>query len=205
MIIVVTGGIGSGKSCVCRILAAQYGFHVYEADHKVKELYRTHPSLLGDIEKELGVDLRDDEGIFIPSKLSEIIFADKTVLEKVEALVFPALKEDFHHWMEEYDDGLPFIFESATILEKHQFDGFGDMTVIINAPYALRLKRAGERDGDMLMVEARMAHQKLMNSFSDGVTDRRVDVVIENVGSEDELKLKVAEFVRNLGYNVNVT
>ena len=59
-ILVITGGIGSGKSEVCRILA-QKGLTVqYNADAKVKELYDTVPGLLESIEDRLGCSLRDE-------------------------------------------------------------------------------------------------------------------------------------------------
>ena len=205
MIIVVTGGIGSGKSSVCRILKERYGFHIYEADSKVKQLYDIHPTLLDDIEEGLGRRLRDGNGRFKPSELSNVIFNDRSALEKVESLVFPTLKEDFRQWMNGHDDGKPTVFESATILEKPQFDGFGDTTVLVDAPYAIRLGRAAQRDGDKAGVEARMSHQKLMNSLSDGAEDMRIDHVIDNSGTEDELTAKIDDFVRKIGYNTNVT
>ena len=94
-ILVVTGGIGSGKSEVCRILQKEFGCGLYNADQSVKRLYDTHPTLLEDIEEVTGVILRDDNGRFVPSRLSEKIFSDKELLLKVEDLVFPALNEDF--------------------------------------------------------------------------------------------------------------
>lgn len=204
MIIVVTGGIGSGKSSVCRILAERYGFHIYEADAKVKELYDVHPSLLDEIELALGRRLRDEYGRLMPSELSKVIFSDINALNKVESLVFPALKEDFIKWMTENDDGLPFIFESATILEKPQLEGFGDMTVLVDAPYQIRLQRAASRDGDKARVEARMVHQKLMNDLSNGAADDRIDHVIDNSGTESELMTKIGEFITEIGHNTNV-
>ena len=201
MIIVVTGGIGSGKSHVCSILAEAYGFHVYEADAKVKELYCTHPTLLGDIEDSLGVCLRNSDGVFQPSSLSQIIFNDAAALMKVEDMVFPALIEDFQKWMSGLKDEKPVIFESATVLEKSQFDGFGDMTVLVNAPYSVRLARAGLRDGDSARVESRMGFQKLMNRLSEGEDDPRIDYVIDNSGSMDDLRVRIRDFVLKLGQN----
>ena len=205
MMIVLTGGIGSGKSQVCSILSGMYGFHVYEADAKVKELYCTHPTLLADIENCLGVSLRDNDGKFQPTLLAQIIFKDSDALIKVENIVFPALIDDFQKWMSNLEDERPVIFESATVLEKSQFEGFGDMTVLVNAPYSIRLARAGVRDGDSAKVESRMGFQKLMNRLSEGESDPRIDYVIDNSGSIDELKAKIKDFVLELGKNKNVT
>ena len=205
MIIVLTGGIGSGKSQVCRILSEDYGFHVYEADARVKELYNTHPELLSRIEVALGASFRNAEGDFVPSSLAQVIFCDCNALETVESLVFPVLIDDFNKWMSGITDDLPVIFESATVLEKPQFSGFGDFIVLVNAPYSIRLARAGVRDGDSAKVESRMGFQKLMNRLSEGESDPRIDYVIDNSGSIDELKAKIKDFVLELGKNKNVT
>ena len=61
-VLIVTGGIGSGKSEVCRIIQDAFDCGVYNADARVKMLYDNHPSLLDDIEAELGTALRDSDG-----------------------------------------------------------------------------------------------------------------------------------------------
>ena len=205
MIIVLTGGIGSGKSQVCRILSENYGFHVYEADAKVKELYSAHPDLLDRIESALGASFRNDEGVFVPSALAQVIFNDRIALETVESFVFPVLIDDFNSWMSGITDDLPVVFESATVLEKPQFTGFGDFTVLVDAPYDLRLSRASERDGDKVKVESRMSLQVLMNRLSEGCEDKRIDYVLDNSGTKDELLVKIQDFVAEITDNTNVT
>lgn len=205
MIIVLTGGIGSGKSQVCRVLSEKYGFHVYEADAKVKELYDTHPDLLNRIESALGTSFRNKEGSFVPSSLAKVIFSDSNALETVESFVFPALIDDFKTWMSGITDDLPVVFESATILEKPQFIGFGDCTVLVNAPYDLRLSRAAERDGSRVDAEARMSRQVLMNRLSEGGEDERIDFLLDNSGSMDELERKIRDLVAKVADNINVT
>ena len=91
MTIVVTGGIGSGKSLVCSILCERYGFPVYEADIKVKSLYDTDPGLIEAVEHIAGKNLRDTEGRFVPSLLAEVIFDDPVKLHEVEQIVLAIL------------------------------------------------------------------------------------------------------------------
>ena len=206
MIIVVTGGIGSGKSAVCGILSAEYDIPVYEADRKVKELYGKYPSLVLSIEDSLEMSLRDEQGRFVPSQLADRIFTDRDALEKVESLVFPLLKQDFCRWMEEHAEAVHHVFESATILEKPYFDGFGDLVVLVDAPLSLRIRRAAERDGaDIDAVKRRSSNQALMNLLSQGVADERIGYVINNDSDIGSLHLKVDEFARKYILNKNVS
>ena len=198
-VIVVTGGIGSGKSAVCRIMNKRYGFPVYEADTKVKSLYLTHPSLLDDIESALGDRFRNDDGDFVPAMLAKKIFSDRRALLAVEGLVFPALMDDFRIFCITHPESRAVIFESATILEKPQFDGFGDFTVLVNAPYEVRLKRSLERDSSSQQeIMRRMDNQQLMNRLSSGEIDERVDYTVVNDSTFHDLETKINELVRKI-------
>ena len=161
-----------------------------------------HPAP-GRREKALSDELvrryRDDEGVFRPHLLAQVIFSDSEALKKVEALVFPALQEDFEAFRKANADEEVIIFESATILEKPQFDGFGDVTVLVDAPLKTRLERACERDkASAEAVQARMASQPLMNSLSQGDKDPRVDYVLANTSGLAELEQEVDKLMLNI-------
>ena len=115
-ILVVTGGIGSGKSEVCRILGELGVRYIYDADSKAKELYVSHKTLLKDIEDQLGQSFCH-EGVFQPRLLAARIFSDKSALAKVEELLFPAMIEDFNQFTDGAGQDEIVVFESATILE----------------------------------------------------------------------------------------
>ena len=197
-VIVVTGGIGSGKSSACRFLEKEYGWPVYYADSQVKELYVKSPDLLDSIEKELDCRFRNDEGVFVPSLLAAVIFSDKTALDKVEALVFPQLMADFDQWKSVYDS--PYvILESATILEKPALKGVGDITVLVDAPLGIRAARAAARDSvSETEIIRRMSQQPLMNSLSLIGEYPDVDVVIMNDSTEADLQEKLRKMAENL-------
>ena len=194
-VLVVTGGIGSGKSQVCRLLSEKFGIPVYEADSRAKALYVEEPDMLDRIEAALGIGLRNGRGEFVPQYLSDIIFADPSALRKVEDILFPVLKRDFYDWAERQGSSLV-AFESATILEKTAFDDFGDIVLLVDAPVSLRLRRASERDGvDKEHIRSRMAAQTLMNRLSEGDVHSRIDYVLRNDSSMSELTQKLAEFI----------
>ena len=198
-VIIVTGGIGSGKSIACDYLHSHYGWPVYEADVRVKELYGTHPTLLSDIEKALGTGLRNDDGGLNPQALADIIFQDVDALIRVESFVFPALTDDFRNWKKAHADCEQVILESATILEKPQLEGIGDFILLIDAPMHLRLSRATDRDGaSEEKVLMRMAKQKMMNNISSGVITAPADLVILNDGTVENFKEKLDEFVKKV-------
>lgn len=198
-VVVVTGGIGSGKSAVCRYLSQRYGWPVYEADSRVKELYRTHPTLLNDIEEAIGVALRNSEGSFEPRLLANVIFSEPDALAKVEAMVFPILTEDFRQWNLLHEDCAFAVLESATILEKPQLKGMGDIVVLVDAPIDVRAGRAAVRDGvSEDLVRQRMASQRLMNDISTGMAESPADITILNVGTQVELEKKIDDLVKTL-------
>lgn len=196
MILIVSGGIGSGKSVAAGMLEEMYGFPVYCADRRVKELYDEHPTLLCDIEAELRCTLRDKTGLFTPAALARKIFSEGGALEKVEALVFPVLKNDLEIWIKDHPSKVH-IIESATILDKEYFKGFGDFALIITAPFEVRIRRAMERDSSSEdQVRARIQKQNLMNSLE--LLQQFCSIpfeVCENAGTTEELRLKLNEFV----------
>lgn len=112
MTILLTGGIGSGKSSVRRILE-RMGVPCYDADSAVKGFYGVplksesehlasgttkKPFLLPEIEAALGLSFRKIDGSFDSRKLADAIFSDSGRLKTVESIVFPALAIDFARW-----------------------------------------------------------------------------------------------------------
>ena len=134
----------------------------------------------------------------MPSILAGRIFNDSSALKKVEDLLFPALLDDFNEWKSGFEDSDFVVFESATILEKEFFNGFGDCVLLVDAPCRTRVKRASDRDKVSAdVIGSRMEMQPLMNRISDGLKDDRVDFVMVNDSSMAALELKVREFVDN--------
>lgn len=202
-ILVVTGGIGSGKSEVCKILEDVYGCGVYNADERVKKLYDMHPMLLNDIESMIGESLRDQEGRFVPARLAARIFTDRSLLKGVEKLVFPALMDDFNSWTAKYADDAFVVFESATVLEKPEFKGFGDKVILVDSLVETRLDRASLRDSvPRENIYARMLNQKMMNSISEGEINPDVDAVIHNLGTLSDLRFSTIRVIKKLYENL---
>ena len=198
-VIIVTGGIGSGKSQVCRLLQENYGIPVYEADSRAKCLYSEIPGLLDSIEDALCCKLRGESGEFIPQLLAEVIFNDASALQKVEELLFPAMMNDFEQWAGQIGKEVV-AFESATVLEKKQFEGFGDIVLLVDAPMDLRIARAMARDAvERDKILKRIAAQQLMNRLSYGEVDPRIDYTLKNESTLENLSVKLADFIEKYG------
>lgn len=169
--VIVTGGIGSGKSAVCALLAKR-GIPVYDSDSRTKALYNDVPGLKERIEAELGVPF---------SGLAKAIFSDADAREKLEAIVYPLVRADFEAWRDAQD--APFVvLESAIILSKPIFDGLADAVVAVTAPEEIRLERLIARGLTQEDASRRISAQTLDLS--------KADVIIENDGSLDELAQK---------------
>lgn len=175
-----TGGIGSGKSYVSRILA-RLGYPVYFSDERAKMLYDTDPLLLEQITTLLGEEVLEG-GKINRRTMAGKIFGNETLLREVEGLVHPAVLRDFRNWKEAVCRELAsagrkpafVIFESAILLESNLVKGCADKVLHVKAPYELRIERVMRRDGATRgQVEERIARQ-----WSDSQRDSMADFVI---------------------------
>lgn len=176
--VIVTGGIGSGKSAVCTLLRKR-GIPVYDCDSRVKELYKSRRSLVPRLEKALGCPLRQADGSLDKARLAALIFSDEAAREAVESIVFPVLLKDFQRWRSRQK--APFVvLESAIILSKPVFDGLADAVVLVDAPEEIRIRRVMERDGlSRDAVRRRLEAQELPLE--------KVNVTLSNCGSVEAL------------------
>ncbi|HMI68164.1 MAG TPA: dephospho-CoA kinase [Cyclobacteriaceae bacterium] len=168
----ITGGIGSGKSLVCRIFQ-QLGVPVYDADSRAKELMVTDSILAGQIKKEFGTQSYSSDGGIDRTLLAQTVFNDPVKLEKLNRMVHPRVAEDYNHWVEQHRDKPYVIKEAALIFEAGSWKGL-DKVIVVASPEGLRMKRILSRD----------THR----------TANDVQAIINNQMPEEE-KLKRADFV----------
>jgi len=187
--LIISGGIGSGKSVVAALLVRR-GIPVYDCDSRSKQLYEEIPGLLGTLEERLGCPLRDARGHFDRSALARLIFQRQEARETVEALLYPALLEDFKAWRNAREEPLVAL-ESAVILSKPVFDGIGDIVIWVEAPAALRLERVRSRDA--LSEEAVLSRMRAQEDFSS-----RADYILYNDGTLSDLETKVGNIIDHL-------
>lgn len=164
----VTGGIGSGKSYIVRMFAA-LGVPVYDADSRTKELYVSDQGLLAGLKSVLGDDLVRD-GVLDRQYMASRIFSDKSLLKKVEELVFPRVIDDFRKWKLSMEAtphegiGRFVIMESAIYLEKPSLSGTADRVLTVTCPVDVRVRRVMERSA----MSREQVLERIANQCSDG-------------------------------------
>jgi len=174
----ITGGIGSGKTTVCKIFA-QMGVPVYYADLQARELMNTDAILINEVKQEFGADIYNDKGELIRPKLAEIVFNNKQQLEKLNAMVHPAVQRGFKQWAKQYS-GKPYVLKEAALLFESGSYKDLDYIVTVSAPKEVRIARVVERDGaNREDIEKRMANQLTEQERLD-----RADHIIINDGSK---------------------
>ena len=195
--VILTGGMGSGKSAVARYLESR-GVPVYDSDSRTKSLYDRDPFLVPALERELGVSLRDAAGRLDRKKLASLIFSDRSAKARVESLVYPAVLADFRRWKRGPRPAgwtygpVPFVaLESAVILSHPLFDGLGDKVVLVDAPEEIRLSRCLSRDGST-------AEEALRRIRSQSFDLARVDAVLDNGGPLDAIPQRADDVFLNL-------
>ena len=172
-----------------------YGYPVYQADAAVKRLYLTDSELLNNIESDAGRKFRDSQGQFSPALMADYIFTVPGAVEMVEQRVFPLLIKDFEAWKSGNE---VVVFESATVLEKPFFKGFGDAVIVVDAPLEVRVERAMIRDGATReKIMERVARQKMMNDISLGIVPKDV-YICSNDGSMSKLQDNLSEIIKDI-------
>nr|MBS0038526.1 dephospho-CoA kinase [Saprospiraceae bacterium] len=142
----VTGGIGSGKTTVCKIFE-NLGTPVYYADDRAKAI------LMGD--KEVRKELRDSFGEEVfdsehnPDKkaLASVVFSDKEKLQKLNSIIHPRVAEDWEKWFKSHKGRTPYVLKEAALLFESGSAEHLDEIICVIAPEDLRIARVMERDG----------------------------------------------------------
>jgi dephospho-CoA kinase len=140
----ITGGIGSGKSTVCKVFQT-LGVPVYDADSRAKYLMTTDGILMSQISKEFGDLSYDNLGQLNRSYLAANVFGSPAKLEKLNSLVHPRVGADFKQWAEQHSDE-PYLLKEAALLYEAGSHESLDMVIVVFSPEELRLKRILVRD-----------------------------------------------------------
>ncbi len=185
MTVGVTGGIGAGKSSVCRVFEAG-GALVVEADAVGHET-AAHPAVLPELMAAFGADITDGEGRLVRRELGQRAFVSEASRQKLNTIVWPALNRRLQALVRKALEERP---DRAVVIDAALLVEWGGLTcdalVVVTAPPEARVARTVSRLGiSRAQAQARMASQ-----LPDEEKVRVADYVIVNDGSLKELEAK---------------
>lgn len=174
MLTAITGGIGSGKSYVCRILESR-GISVYDCDAAAKRLMRTSEKLQQELRQLVGQDVFTSDGQLQKRVLADFLLASEANKLALNDVIHPAVAEDF------LSSGMTWL-ESAILFES----GFDrrirfDRVVCVSAPRDVRIQRIMRRDN----ISAAKAAEWIDTQMAQEEVERRSHFVIVNDSKSD--------------------
>ena len=179
----ITGGIGSGKSYVCRQLE-RHGISVYDCDAAAKRLIRTSPTLQQQIVALVGS--------LDKAAMSRFLLASESNQQALNAVIHPAVFRDFEasglEWMES-----AILFESGACQ-------LVDRTIAVTAPLEVRIRRVMERDG----ITREKVLQWMDRQWPQDEVKARADYEIVNDGQAD-IDRQIERLLHSLRRNAEAT
>ena len=168
-LIAITGGIGSGKSVVARIVNVM-GFGVYDCDSRAKALMTEDAGVREQLVEAFGKDIYHDDGSLNRQHLSSIAFADERALGRLNAIVHPATARDMLQWGRRQSDlGAKAAFVETALLRTAGLDRLVDEVWHVTAPDDIRVARVMVRSGlTAEQVRERMSAQSIEDTVAPG-------------------------------------
>ena len=156
-IVGTTGGIGSGKSVVAKILEIN-GIPVYNTDIAAKKVQDISQTVREKLIEHFGEELYESYGLN-RTLLASLIFNHPENLAFVHSVVHPAVEADFLEWKAEQEGKTLTGIESALLFQS-RLNQLIDMSINVSAPLEMRIRRVQKRDNwDRETVLSRVQHQ----------------------------------------------
>lgn len=194
LIVGVTGGIGSGKTTVCKIFET-LGAKTYYADDRAKWLMENDRELVDSIKKLFG-ETAFKEGKLDRQYLARAAFKDDSLLDQLNKLVHPAVGRDVEKWVKENQTSKLLLKEAALLFETGSYKAL-DKNILVTAPEEVRIQRVVSRDSHR---EADDVKDIISKQMKDEEKRPLAEFVIENDGNKS-----VIEQVMNIYKELIVT
>ena len=175
----ITGGIGSGKSLVCKIFGV-LGVPAYDADSRAKNLMTTDGILIDQIKKEFGSLSYDVKGGLNREFLSATVFSKQDKLKQLNALVHPRVAVDYKQWVEAHAGNKYVLKEAALLFESGSYREL-DKIILVTAPKEIRIERVLARDNHRTKEDV---EKIIRNQISEEEKEAKANFIIRNNESE---------------------
>ncbi len=173
----VTGGIGSGKTTVCRVFNV-LGVPVFSADAEARDVMDIDTGIMLRINTIAGKNLYESGNLDRP-ELARLIFNNERLLEKVNALVHPVVFSRFREWEKKQD--APYVIMEAAILFESGASKIVDRILTVVAPMEERVNRVIHRSN----LTREQVMERMRNQMDDNQRIEGSDYVINN--SENDM------------------
>ncbi|CCZ70635.1 dephospho-CoA kinase [Bacteroides sp. CAG:702] len=196
----ITGGIGSGKSYVSRLLTEHYGIPVYNTDSEAKRLMLSDEGISRRLTALLGKEVYKSDGTLNKPLLANYLFADSCHAGQINAIVHPQVKADFLKWAD-LQTGCEIVALESAILFESGFDNIVDKVVMVYAPVELRIRRVMLRDS----TTEEKIRQRIVAQMDDKAKQDRSDFIIFNDGNRplnlqlDDLQETLEKMIKGNG------
>ncbi len=185
----LTGGIGSGKSTVARLLALR-GAEVIDADQLAREVVAPGEPAFAEITRTFGPEVLDAEGRLDRGKLGALVFSDTEARSKLNAIVHPEVARlSAVRMSEALARGRPIVVYDVPLLYENHLESSFPVVVVVDAPESIQEARIQARDG-LSRAEARA---RMSSQMSLAEKAAKADFVVDNAGRLEDTERQVDE------------
>jgi len=181
----ITGGIGSGKTTVCKVFEL-LGIPVFYADTVAKSIMHTDSVLKQEVLKIFGEKSYFSDGELNRPYISSIVFNNESELTKLNALVHPAVFRAFDTWLSNHSDA-PYIIKEAALLFETESYKMCDLSVLVISPEASRIRRIIARDG--------ISTEEILLRMDRQFTDEQKIKLADHILINDESRLLIPQIL----------
>ena len=190
--VAVTGGIGSGKSTVAGLLE-QRGAVLVDADVFAREAVRAGTPAFDAVRRRFGDEIVGDDGELDRAALASIVFADRSALDDLEAIVHPEVRRMVADTLQaELDTDHVVVLVNPLLIEMGAHRDC-DVVVVVSATRETQVRRSMARGMDEADVRSRIAQQLSLEERA-----RLADVILDNEGPLEQLTEEVDVLWRDL-------
>jgi dephospho-CoA kinase len=181
----ITGGIGSGKTTICKVFEV-LGIPVFYADNIAKSIMQTDSVLMTEIINAFGTDSYSKDRQLNRPFIASIVFKNESQLNKLNSIVHPAVFRAFDKWLIEHQDA-PYILKEAALLFESESYQMCDYSILVISPEATRIRRIMFRD----QISEEEVRLRMKSQFTDEQKKELADHILIN----DENSLLIPQII----------
>ena len=190
IVVGLTGGIGSGKTTVAKLFAKQ-GIPIYIADERAREIM-DRPDVVQAVQQIFTTSVITERGLLDRAKIKQIVFDQKELLQQLNQVVHPRVKEDFDQWLDQHKHA-PIVMKESAILFENGLEHTCDLIVLVVAPEEVRIERVMARDG----VSKEQVQKIINNQMKDEEKVKRSQYIIEN-NNKKSIESDIISIIRDI-------